>query len=254
MSVEGKSVIITGATSGIGAACAAVFAEGGARLLLTGRSEERGRGVLAAAEAAGAEAAFLAGDVKDRDFCERVVAEAVARFGRLDALVNNAGVIHRNDVLGTSDEDWAEAMAVNVNAVFWLSRAAVREMKKTGGGAIVNVSSEWGIFAGKGHVAYCTSKGAVVNLTRAMALDHGADGIRVNAVCPGEVHTPMLESGVAARGYDPATAIAEMGKGVPLGRVSQPEEQAYVIRFLASDEASYVTGALVPVDGGDTAK
>ena len=120
MSVEGKSVIITGATSGIGEACAAVFAEGGAKLLLTGRSEERGRGVLAAADAAGAEATFLAGDVKDKEFCERVVAAAVERFGRLDVLVNNAGVIHRNDALGTSDADWDEAMAVNVNAVFWL--------------------------------------------------------------------------------------------------------------------------------------
>lgn len=254
MSVEGKSVLITGSTSGIGAACAAVFAEGGARLMLTGRAAERGEAVLAEVQAMGAEAEFLPGDVKDMAFCDQVVARTVARFGRIDALVNNAGVIHRNDALGISDEHWHEAMTVNVNAVFWLSRAAVREMRKTGGGAIVNVSSEWGLLAGKGHVAYCTSKGAVINMTRAMAIDHAADGIRVNAVCPGDVQTPMLESGIQARGFDPATALAEMGKSVPLGRVSQPEEQARVIRFLASDEASYMTGALLPVDGGNTAK
>ncbi len=254
MSVEGKSVLITGATSGIGAACAAIFAEGGARLMLTGRAAERGEAMLANAQALGAEAEFVPGDVKDMGFCDRIVAQTVARFGRIDALVNNAGIIHRSDALGILDEHWHEAMTVNVNAVFWLSRAAVREMRKTGGGSIVNVSSEWGLLAGKGHVAYCTSKGAVINMTRAMAIDHAADGIRVNAVCPGDVQTPMLESGIEARGFDPATAMADMGKSVPLGRVSQPEEQARVIRFLASDDASYMTGALLPVDGGNTAK
>ncbi|MGH6953975.1 MAG: SDR family NAD(P)-dependent oxidoreductase, partial [Alphaproteobacteria bacterium] len=145
-------------------------------------------------------------------------------------------------------------MDVNVNAVFFLSRATVRAMKQPGGGSIVNNASEWGRVAGKGHVAYCASKGAVVQMTRAMALDHAADKIRVNAVCPGDVWTPMLQSGVAKRGYALETGKAELGASVPLGRVAEPDEIARAILFLASDAASYMTGAMLSVDGGNTAR
>lgn len=249
-----KVTLITGATSGIGAACARVFAEAGAKLMLTGRDEARGQAVLKQVQA-NTDAAFLAGDVQDSAFCDKVVETAMTRFGALDVLVNNAGVIHRTAALETSDKDWIEAMGINVNGVFWCSRAAVRAMKAGGkGGAIVNVSSEWGLTAGKGHVAYCTSKGAVINLTRAMALDHIEDGIRVNAVCPGEVRTPMLENGLKRRGYDAKTGFEILGKTLPIGRVAEPEEVAKVILFLASPDASYMAGSIVPVDAGATAR
>ena len=253
MSMKGKVAVITGATSGIGEAAARVFAESGAKLVLTGRDEARGNAALAAL-AKTTEAAFVAGDLKDRGFCDRLIDGAVKRFGRIDALVNNAGMIKRSDALGTSDEDWLETMAVNVNAVFYLSRAAIRAMKPQAKGSIVNVSSEWGLVGGKGHVAYCTSKGAVINMTRAMALDHAADGIRINAVCPGEVNTPMLRSGLKRRGFDVESGLKELGKSVPLGRVSEPEEIARLILFLASDESSYMAGSIVAIDGGNTAR
>ncbi|MFO0997343.1 MAG: SDR family oxidoreductase [Alphaproteobacteria bacterium] len=253
MSMKGKVAVITGASSGIGAAAARVFAEAGATLVLTGRDEARGKAVLAALPKS-AEAAFVAGDVKDRAFCDRLIEDARTRHGRIDALVNNAGIIKRSDALGTSDEDWLESMAVNVNAVFYLSRAAVRVMKAQGKGAIVNVSSEWGLVGGKGHVAYCTSKGAVINLTRAMALDHAGDGIRINAVCPGEVNTPMLQSGLKRRGFEIESGLKELGKSVPLGRVSEPEEIGRLILFLASDDSSYMAGSIVAIDGGNTAR
>lgn len=254
MDMKGKTALITGATSGIGAACANVFAEAGARLMLTGRDEGRGRAVLKQVQGK-TEAEFTAGDVQDSGFCDKLVDATVRRFGRLDALVNNAGIIHRTAAPETSDKDWLEAMGINVNGVFWCSRAAVRAMKAGGkGGAIVNVSSEWGITAGKGHVAYCTSKGAVVNLTRAMALDHIEEGIRVNAVCPGEVRTPMLESGLKRRGYDAKTGFEILGKTLPIGRVAEPEEVAKVILFLASPDASYMAGSIVAVDAGSSAR
>lgn len=252
--MNGKVALITGATSGIGAACVRVFADAGVKLMLTGRDEARGQAVLKQVQAK-TEAAFLKGDVQDSAFCDSVVEEAMTRFGALDALVNNAGVIHRTAALETTDKDWLEAMAINVNGVFWCSRAAVRAMKAGGkGGAIVNVSSEWGITAGKGHVAYCTSKGAVINLTRAMAIDHIEDGIRVNAVCPGEVRTPMLENGLKRRGFDVKTGLENLGKTLPIGRVAEPEEVAKVILFLSSPDASYMAGSIVPVDAGATAR
>ena len=254
MGMNGKVALITGATSGIGAACARVFADAGVKLMLTGRDEARGQAVLKKVQAK-TEAAFLKGDVQDSAFCDSVVEEAMTRFGALDALVNNAGVIHRTAALETTDKDWLESMAINVNGVFWCSRAAVRAMKAGGkGGAIVNVSSEWGITAGKGHVAYCTSKGAVINLTRAMAIDHIEDGIRVNAVCPGEVRTPMLENGLKRRGFDVKTGLENLGKTLPIGRVAEPEEVAKVILFLSSPDASYMAGSIVPVDAGATAR
>ncbi len=254
MGMNGKVALITGATSGIGAACARVFADAGVKLMLTGRDEARGQAVLKQVQAK-TEASFLKGDVQDSAFCDAVVEEAMTRFGALDALVNNAGVIHRTAALETTDKDWLESMAINVNGVFWCSRAAVRAMKAGGkGGAIVNVSSEWGITAGKGHVAYCTSKGAVINLTRAMAIDHIEDGIRVNAVCPGEVRTPMLENGLKRRGFDVKTGLENLGKTLPIGRVAEPEEVAKVILFLSSPDASYMAGSIVPVDAGATAR
>jgi NAD(P)-dependent dehydrogenase (short-subunit alcohol dehydrogenase family) len=168
-------------------------------------------------------------------------------------LVNCAGTIHRADAAGTSDDDWRQIMAVNVDAVFYLSRAAVKHMAAQGAGSIINFGSIWGERGAPGVLAYCATKGAVHQITRAMALDHADQGIRINAVAPGEVETPMISTG---RTTTPSAADLQAlaDATIPIKRLAQPEEIARVVRFLASDEASYLTGAIIPVDGGYTAR
>ena len=251
--LDGKAALITGATSGIGLAIAERFAEEGARLLLTGRNRESGEQL-----AKKLEATFIAGDVTGHGVADDLVQRTAEQFGRLDILVNNAGIVHRGTVLETSDEDFARVMAVNVEAVFRFSRAAVRRMVAQfdadgRGGAIVNIASDWAFVAGRGELAYCTSKGAVVQMTRALAIDHARQGIRVNAVAPGDVETPMLLSGIARRGRSAAEGLKENGAAIPMGRVGQPPEIAAAVAFLASDEASFITGATLLADGGNTA-
>ena len=245
----GRTVIVTGAASGMGAATARLFAAEGDHVFVVDRDEVGAHRV--ATEVSGTP---VVGDVTDSAFCDEAVARAVAEGGgRLDVLVNAAGTIVRADADGTSDDDFLRVMNVNVTGTFYLCRAAVRAMKQTGGGAIVNFGSMWGDAGGKGHVAYCASKGAIHNMTRALALDHARDGIRVNGVCPGEVDTPMLRG---AGRLTPVTDdyLSEMAdRVVPMGRLARPEEIGQVVVFLASDAASYMTGALVAVDAGVTA-
>ncbi len=248
MNFVDKCVIVTGGASGMGAAAARLFAEAGANVIIVDRNRTL---AMQVADQIGA-GSPLSGDVSDSSFCEGAVQSAVERHGRLDVLVNAAGTIVRADALNTSDDEWLRVMNVNTNGLFFMSRAAVRVMKSQGSGAIVNFGSIWGGVGGKGHVAYCASKGAVHQITRAMALDHARDGIRVNGVCPGEIDTPMLRlAGRTDRLSD--EAAAKMADAIiPMGRLGQPEEVARVVVFLASDEASYITGALVPVDAGYT--
>ena len=221
--------------------------------MVCGRHAERGRAVRDAIRAAGGIAEFIAVDLRQADDCERSVCETIRQLGGLDVLVNNAGILYTADALDTTNEQWLATMAVNVNAVFYTSRAAIRHMKAAGGGAIVNIASEWGMNGEPNHVAYCASKGAVIQITRCMALDHARDNIRVNAVSPGEIHTRMVDDILAARGGDPADNLRQLAAGIPMRRLAHPREVAECVKFLASDLASYVTGANLSVDGGNDA-
>ncbi len=248
MDFTGKVALVTGAASGMGAATAREFSAAGASVVVVDRNDD-----LAAQVAAGISAGPpLVGDVSDPDFCRQAVATTLQRYGRLDVLVNAAGIIVRADALGTSDEQWQRVMNVNVNGVFFMSRAAVTAMQAQGSGSIVNFGSIWGEVGASGVTAYCASKGAVHQITRAMALDHVKDGIRINAVCPGEVNTPMIKS--ERSGPVTAEMMQALADSVPMGRLAEPVEIARVVLFLSSDAASYMTGAMVNVDAGFTAR
>lgn len=249
MRFEGKSVVITGGAGGIGKSAARLFAGEGARVMIAGRSEERCSEICTEMNNQGYTSQYYLGDLSDKTYCEGLIAKTVETFGAIDILINNAGIIPRGDILQTTDDMWFAALSINLTAVFYLCRAAIPHMKKQGGGAIVNTSSVWGVYPGPGHLAYCTSKGAVAALTQNLGRDHAPDNIRVNAVCPNEVNTPMLRSGFTARGLDPDKAIEQLNASVPLGRIAEPEDIADVIAFLASDEARYIAGALIEVSG-----
>jgi meso-butanediol dehydrogenase / (S,S)-butanediol dehydrogenase / diacetyl reductase len=243
MTFTERVAIVTGGASGMGAATARRLAAGGAHVVIVDRNAD-----LAAKVAAEIDGTSMAGDVADSGFCDGAVAAVVSRHARLDVLVNAAGVIVRASGEDTTDDQWTRIMGVNVSGTFFMCRAALRVMKSQRSGAIVNFGSIWGDLGSAGVAAYCASKGAVHNLTRALAMDHAGDGIRVNAVCPGEVNTPMLQSERAEAVTD--QLLAAIAATVPMGRLADPDEIARVVCFLASDDASYMTGALVSVDAG----
>lgn len=253
MDFSGTAVLVTGGTSGIGAAIARAFGDAGASVLLTGRDAERGGEMAADIVSDGGAAEFMAADVTDKGACGRLVDTALDRFGRLDVLVNNAGIIHSGDTVETTDEQWNETIAVNLTAAFRMSRAAIPAMRKQGGGAIVNIASDWALVGGRRAVAYCASKGGLLMMTKAMALDHAQENIRVNAVCPTEIMTPMLTGEFRADGVSDEEGLAALAETIPMGRVGTPEEVARAVLFLASEQASFVTGVGLPVDGGMTA-
>jgi meso-butanediol dehydrogenase / (S,S)-butanediol dehydrogenase / diacetyl reductase len=246
---SGKIAIVTGGAGGVGRALVCKLTREEAVVMVADLSEEGSRSLAEEIEAAGGTMGFVVGDLREKAYCERVVAETLERFGGVDILVNNAGIIPRGTILETSDDMWHAALGVNLTAMFYLCRAAIPHMKERGGGAIVNTSSVWGVYPGPQHLAYCTSKGAVACFTKSLGRDHAPDGIRVNAVCPHEINTPMLRSGFERRGLDPQKAIAELNKTVPLGHIAEPEEIADVMLFLASDEARYIAGETVEVTG-----
>ena len=254
-SLEGQVAIVTGATSGIGAATAKAFVAAGARVVLSGRSERKARRVLAVIEAAGGEAVSYLGDVGKSGFAEELWGFAVETYGAVDVLANVAGTISRGDITQTTDEEWRKNMTTNVDAVFFTSRAAVRGWRATKrGGVIVNLASNVGLVGATELPAYCASKGAVVLLTKAMALDHAKEGIRVNALCPGAVDTPMLVSKHHKTGKTRRDVIEANIASIPQGRIPNAEEIAKSMLFLASDASNHITGVALPIDGGYVAQ
>lgn len=250
--LTGKTAIVTGGASGIGFATAQLLAEEGAAVVIADINEAQGKQAEQKINSAGGRALFVSCNVALAVDCQRAVQTAVQTFGRLDILFNNAGIIRRADVIGTTEDEWDRVMAVNVKSIFLMSKYAVPEIAKQGSGAIVNTSSGWGIKGGRNAVSYCASKGAVVNMTRAMAIDHGSQNIRVNCICPGDTDTPMLRNEAQQLGQAEDQFLAE-AKERPLNRYAQPIEIAQSVLYLVSDAASYVTGAVLAVDGGGTA-
>jgi NAD(P)-dependent dehydrogenase (short-subunit alcohol dehydrogenase family) len=250
--LAGKVALITGAASGIGRATALSFANAGAALTAVDLDREGGESVVREIVGGGGRALFIQGDVSLAEDCRRAVVQTVEALGGLDILFNNAGLIRRATVLELYEEEWDRVMAVNVKSVYLMSKYAIPVMDKAGGGVIINMASGWGLAGGRRAAAYCASKGAVVLLTKAMALDHGPQNIRVNCICPGDTDTPMLRQEAEQLG-EPIEAFLAEGARRPLGRIARPEDIAQAALYLASDAAAAVTGIALVVDGGGLA-
>ena len=190
------------------------------------------------------------GDLLDQNYSDNLANEVKEKLGSIDILINNAGLMRRGDITQTSDEDYELSMKINVEAPFRLIRASILLMAESGGGSIVNISSCWGINPGPNHLIYCTTKAALAAMTKCLGRDHAHQNIRINAVCPNEVNTPMLRTGFEIRGLNPDDAIEELNQSVPIGHIAEPEEIADVVAFLSSDEARYICGSLVEINGG----
>jgi meso-butanediol dehydrogenase / (S,S)-butanediol dehydrogenase / diacetyl reductase len=249
--LNGKTILVTGATSGIGRATAEACAQAGARVVASGRNAAAGEDLIAGL--AGAGHTFIAADLGDPDQAKSLFGKAASQIDRIDGLVNNAGVVHHASVPDTSDTDWDDTIAVNLSAVFYLCRAAIPIMISQGGGAIVNVASTWGLVGAGKSAAYCASKGAVVQLTRAMAMDHAGDNVRVNAVAPGAVDTPMLATEAPAFGLSVEECRELWAGDAPNRKLASAGDIAEAILFLVSDRSKHIHGVTLPVDGGSLA-
>ena len=257
MKLKDKVAIITGATSGIGKATALLFAEEGAEVVITGRRAELGEGVSDEIRQKGVRCVFVEADHTRLEDCRRVVDIALKQFGRIDILFNNAGIVTKGTADTTPEDVWRDTFEINVTAVWQMCKLVIPQMKKQGKGVIVNNGSDWSVVAGKNAFPYIMSKGAVGMMTKAMALDYAREGIRVNAVCPGDTFVDRwIEKGYFD-GSDPVTieeSIKESSAYIPMGRFGKPEEIAKAVLFLASDDSTFVTGHLLLVDGGNTAQ
>ncbi len=243
-----KIAVVTGASSGIGAAIAIELADAGWGVMAAGRDEGRLEEVADISESI----ATWAGDLDDSETCDELIAEAIDEFGQIDCLVNSAGILVRGNAVETGDEEWRDTMSINLDIPFFLSRAAIPHLISTAG-SIINIASDWGLRAGSRAVSYCVSKGGLIQLTKAMALDHARDGVRVNAICPGDVDTPMLAESAAELGIDVDDFLASAADGSPNRRVAEPGEIASLVVYLASDPARHITGTTISIDGGSTA-
>ena len=252
MRLEGKVALITGGTSGIGSATAILFSKEGAAVAITGRNSERGAEVVQKIEANGGRALFIRSDVRLSKDCREAVDQTLKHFGKIDILFNNAGVFHPKSIPDCTEEEWDETIDSSLKGAFLMSKYALPSMIENGGGSIIHTSSGWGILGGDKAAAYCAAKGGLIIMAKAMAIDHGPDGIRVNCVCPGDVLTPMLPEDAEKRGMswdDYAVGAADR----PLGRIGTADDIANAVLYLASDEASFVTGEALVVDGGGVA-
>jgi NAD(P)-dependent dehydrogenase (short-subunit alcohol dehydrogenase family) len=252
MQLSGKVAVITGGASGIGRATALLFAREGADVAIADLNAQAGEAVANEITQSGGRAVFESTDVTRAADCRRLAERTIREFGRIDILFNNAGIIRRATVLDLSEEDWDRVMAVNVKSVYLLSREVIPHMQKQGGGSIINTASGWGLAGGAKAAVYCASKGAVVLLTKAMAVDHGPQKIRVNCICPGDTDTAMLRVEAQQLGEANDRFLADAAKR-PLGRVGSPDEIAQAVLYLASDASSFVTGTALVVDGGGLA-
>lgn len=245
MRFQGKTVIVTGGAGGIGSAIATRFAAEGAVVIVTDVNAEGAEAAASAIRSEGGRSRAFAADIATREGCQSIIEDVMVTEGKIDVLCNNAGINRRGPLLALSSEDWRMSFAVNLDAMFHTCQAALPHMIAAGGGAIVNTASQWGLHPAPNHIAYNVTKAAVASFTQNLARDYAAQKIRVNAVCPGEIHTPMLEAGVRRSGR----TIADLDRMVPFGRIGKPEEVAALVAFLASDEAAFMCGSLVEITG-----
>lgn len=250
--LSGKTAFITGGGTGIGRACALLFAREGAKVAIAARRTDKLDAVAQEIIAEGHEALALECDVTKKTSVEKALRATEERFGALNVIVNNAGALHVGSAEETSEEDWNRVMATNLTGTFLVSQAAVPVLRRAGGGSIINIGSYLGLVGLKNRAAYCASKGGVTLLTKAMALDHAPEKIRVNCICPALVETEMALSGMA-RMPDPVAYRKLRESQIPLGRAGKPEEVAQLAVFLASDESAWMTGNAIALDGGSTA-
>jgi len=252
MKLDGKVALITGGNSGIGSATAALLAKEGAAVVLTGRNQERGEQVAQTINDAGGKAMFVRSDVRIAEDCRRAVEQTLERFGRIDVLFNNAGVYHPKTLPECTEQEWDETIDSSLKGAFLMSKYALPSMIERGSGSIIHTSSGWGILGGDRAAAYCAAKGGLIIMAKAMAIDHGPDGIRVNCVCPGDTETPMEHADAERRGITWEEYLAGASDR-PLGRMGTADEIARAVLFLASDDSSFVTGESLVVDGGGVA-
>jgi NAD(P)-dependent dehydrogenase (short-subunit alcohol dehydrogenase family) len=252
LSLEGKVAIVTGAASGIGRGIAIRLAEMGAAVAVLDVNEAGGLETVASVTAEKGRGIFVQCDVRSGAECRNAVERTIASFGKIDILCNNAGIAIRKDVVELLEEEWDRAIDVTLKSVYLLSHEVIPNMIRNGGGSIINTGSGWSLKGGPRAASYCAAKGGALNLTRAMAIDHGKHNIRVNCVCPGDVQTPMLASECAQLGED-SDAFMRAAANRPLGRVGTSDDVANVVLFLASDMSGWVTGTHLVVDGGGLA-
>ena len=241
----GKVIVVTGSGGGIGTAIAQRFARESGQVVVTDTNTQGAEATTKSIIDEGNKAVTMIADISNRDACYKLIEDTVAKFGKIDVLINNAGINRRGPLMELTDEDWDLTLQVNVTSMFHLCRAAIPHMIKAGGGAIVNTASQWGLHPAPGHIAYNVSKSAVASFTQNLARDYAPQKIRVNAVCPGEIGTPMLQKAAERKGL----TFADFDKMVPFGRIGRPDEVAALMAFLASEEAEFMCGSLVEITG-----